>query len=122
MENDKELLEEVAIFKQAMEAEFTDKSSIPYQVWEKEKRREEDRFRRNHYVICLLVLFLFLTNAIWIFVFQSYDYSSTTTTTTYTTSSEGDTANAVINGKGKVTINGESNGDVIDNNKDNDKN
>lgn len=115
--DDKELLEEAALIKQSIEAELTDKSSIPYFVWEKEKRREEDRFRRNHYVICLLILFLFLTNAIWIYVFQSYDYTSTTTTTYSTESEKG--GNAIINRDGEVKINGES----IDNDNNNkDKN
>jgi hypothetical protein len=116
---DKELLEEATLIKQSIEAELTEKSSIPYFVWEKEKRREEDRFKRNNSIIRLLILFLFLTNAIWIYVFQSYDYSSTTTTTTYTTDS-GSGGNAIINKDGRVDINGQSNND--DDDKNNDKN
>ena len=78
--------------------------SVPYIVHESSMARMERQVKRLWITILVLIFLLVGTNAAWLYYESSFEDSVTTTYEADAT----DGGNAIINGDGKVNINGES--------------
>lgn len=78
--------------------------SVPYIVHEASMARMERQAKRLWIAVLLLIVLLVGTNAAWLYYESSFEDS---VTTTYEADAD-DGGNAIINGDGRVDINGES--------------
>ena len=80
--------------------------NVPYIVHESSMARMERQIKRLWITVILLISILVLTNGAWLWYESSFEDAVTTTYEADAT----DGGNAVINGSGRVNINGESEG------------
>ena len=78
--------------------------SVPYIAHEASMARMERHSKRLWIAVLLLIVLMVVTNAAWLFYESSFEDSATTT---YEADAD-DGGNAIINGDGRVNINGES--------------
>ena len=78
--------------------------SVPYIVHESSMARMERQVKRLWIAVLLLIVLLVGTNAAWLYYENSFEDSVTTAYEADAT----DGGNAIINGDGRVNINGES--------------
>ena len=78
--------------------------SVPYIVHESSMARMERQAKRLWIAVLLLIVLLVGTNAAWLYYESSFEDSVTTTCE----ADAADGGNAIINGDGRVDINGES--------------
>jgi len=79
---------------------------VSYIVFESAMSRAERTIKRLWILAIILIALLFGTNAAWLFYESQFEYVETTTENIDIDSGGG--GNAVYNGSGEVTINGES--------------
>ena len=78
--------------------------SVPYIAHEASMARMERQTKRLWIAVLLLIVLIVGTNAAWLYYESSFEDSATTT---YEADAD-DGGNAIINGDGRVNINGES--------------
>lgn len=81
-------------------------ASVPYVVHESAMARAERAAKRLWIVVLVLIVMLVGTNAAWLWYESSFE---DIVTTTYEADAQ-DGGNAVINGDGSISINGQSEG------------